>query len=116
MSIKKFGNIGWFTNLDVKKRHEKLVLDKCYDSGTYQAYDNYDAINVDKVCDIPCNFDGVMGVPITFMDKYNPDDFIIIGCDEAEGTGFSNGLFLGGYRQCYVGGRRIYKRIFIKRY
>mgnify|MGYP004613686787 CR=1 FL=1 len=108
--------VRWFTNLDYSTGIEKLVLDMHYNADSYPVYDNYDAINVDKVCDIPCDYSGVMGVPITFMDKYNPDDFIIIGCDEAEGTGFSNGLFLGGYRQCYVGGRRIYKRIFIKRY
>lgn len=59
-------------------------------------------------------FSGVMGVPITFMDKYNPDQFLIIGADEAEGTGFSNGVFLGGKKQCLVNGQRIYKRIFIR--
>lgn len=57
---------------------------------------------------------GVIGVPITFMDKYNPDQFLIIGADEAEGTGFSNGVFLGGKKQCLVNGQRIYKRIFIR--
>lgn len=71
-SIKKFGNIGWFTNLDVAKRHEKLVLWKNYTPKEYPKYDNYDAINVNKVSEIPCDYNGVMGVPITFMDKYNP--------------------------------------------
>lgn len=78
-SIKKFGNIGWFTNLDVAKRHEKLILWKNYTPEEYPKYDNYDAINVDKVSEIPCDYDGVMGVPITFMDKYNPEQFEIIG-------------------------------------
>ena len=78
-SIKKFGNIGWFTNLDVAKRHEKLILWKKYTPEEYPTYDNYDAINVDKVSEIPCDYDGVMGVPITFMDKYNPDQFEILG-------------------------------------
>lgn len=116
-SIKKFGNIGWFTNLDVAKRHEKLILWKHYTPEEYPKYDNYDAINVDKVSEIPCDYDGVMGVPITFMDKYNPIDFEIIGADEAEGTGFSNGLYIQNskYKQCYVNGRRIYKRIFIRK-
>lgn len=78
-SIKKFGNIGWFTNLDVAKRHEKLILWKNYTPEEYPKYDNYDAINVNKVAEIPCDYDGVMGVPITFMDKYNPDQFEIVG-------------------------------------
>ena len=87
-SIKKFGNISWFTNLDIIKRHEKLILwqryyddngDKSADADTrYPKYDNYDAINVDKVADIPVDYDGVMGVPITFMDKYNPEQFKIV--------------------------------------
>lgn len=78
-SIKKFGNIGWFTNLDVTKRHEKMILTKKYDSKVYPKYDNYDAINVDRVVDIPSDYDGVMGVPITFLDKYNPEQFEVIG-------------------------------------
>lgn len=78
-SIKKFGNIGWFTNLDVAKRHEKLILWKKYTPEEYPKYDNYDAINVDKVSEIPCNYDGVMGVPITFLDSYNPEQFEILG-------------------------------------
>ena len=68
----------WFTNLDHKKRHEKLILYKTYNPEEYPKYDNYDAINVDKVTDIPIDYDGVMGVPITFLDKYNPDQFEII--------------------------------------
>lgn len=80
-SIKKFGNIGWFTNLDVAKRHEKLILWKKYTPEEYPKYDNYDAINVNKVSEIPCDYDGVIGVPITFLDKYNPDQFEIIGMD-----------------------------------
>ena len=78
-STKKFGNIGWFTNLGIAKRHEKLVLHKKYAPEKYPAYDNYDAINVDKVADIPMDYDGVMGVPISFMDKYDGDQFEIVG-------------------------------------
>ena len=70
----------WFTNLDVAKRHEKLILWKQYMREEYPKYDNYDAINVDKVKDIPCDYNGVMGVPITFLDKYNPEQFEIVGC------------------------------------
>lgn len=78
-SMKKFGNIGWYTNLDIKKRHEELVLYKKYTPEEYPKYDNCDAINVDKVSDIPIDYDGVMGVPITFLDKYNPEQFEIMG-------------------------------------
>ena len=78
-SIKKFGNISWFTNLDIIKRHEFLDLIEKYTPEKYPKYDNYDAINVDKVLDIPVDYDGVMGVPITFMDKYNPEQFEILG-------------------------------------
>lgn len=78
-SIKKFGNIGWFTNLDVAKRHKKLILWKKYTPEEYPKYDNFDAINVNKVAEIPCDYDGIMGVPITYLDKHNPEQFDIIG-------------------------------------
>ena len=71
----------WFTNLDIQKRHEKLILYKTYTPKEYPQYDNYKAIEVSKTADIPCDYDGIMGVPITFMDKYNPDQFEIIGTD-----------------------------------
>jgi hypothetical protein len=74
---RSLGNICWFTNLDISKRHENLILYKHYTPEEYPKYDNYDAINVDKT-DIPCDYDGVMGVPITFLDKYNPEQFEII--------------------------------------
>ena len=85
-TIKKFGNKLWFTNLDHKKRHEKLILWKNYTPEEFPTYDNYDAINVDKVSDIPCDYDGVMGVPITFLDKYNPEQFEIVGGSMYEDT------------------------------
>lgn len=69
----------WFTNLDIPKRHEELELYKKYTSEEYPCYENYNAINVDKVSDIPEDYNGEMGVPITFLDKYNPDQFEIIG-------------------------------------
>ena len=68
----------WFTNLDFQKRHENFFLYKKYNKLEYSKYDNYDAINIDRVSDIPVDYDGVMGVPISFMDKYNPDQFEII--------------------------------------
>ena len=71
--------ISVFTNLDIEKRHENLILWKNYTPEEYPKYDNYDAINVNKVSEIPCDYDGVMGVPITFMDKYNSEQFEILG-------------------------------------
>lgn len=82
-TIKKFGNIGWYTNLDIKKRHKSLLdtLTKSYELhiDEYEKYDNYDAINVNRVKDIPEDYFGIMGVPITYMDSHNPDEFEIIG-------------------------------------
>ena len=77
----------WFTNLDYAERHEKkLILRKKYSPEEYPTYGNYDAINVDKISDIPCDYDGVMGVPITFLDKYNPDQFEILGMPASADT------------------------------
>ena len=70
--------VRWFTNLDYKERHEDLILYERYSPEKYPKYDNYDAINVDKTKDIPIDYDGVMGVPITFLDKFNPDQFEIV--------------------------------------
>ena len=74
----RVSGVVWFTNLDIQKRHEDLVLYKKYTPEEYPKYDNYDAINVNKTADIPYDYDGVMGVPITFLDKYNPEQFEII--------------------------------------
>jgi hypothetical protein len=73
------GNIMWFTNLDVPKRHEKITLYKQYTPTEYQHYDNFDAIEVPRVAEIPYDYDRAMGVPITFLDKYNPEQFEIVG-------------------------------------
>jgi hypothetical protein len=70
--------VRWFTNLDYKERHEDLILYRTYNQADYPKYDNYDAINVNVTKDIPCDYDGVIGVPITFMDKYNPEQFEIV--------------------------------------
>lgn len=75
---RRMGNICWFTNVDIEKRHENMVLFRNYSPELYPKYDNYDAINVNKTVDIPCDYYGVMGVPITFLDKYNPDQFEIV--------------------------------------
>lgn len=74
----KFRNCCWFTNLDIKKRHEEFEFYKKYNPDEYPKYDNYNAINVDKLADIPEDYYGEMGVPITFLDKYNPEQFEII--------------------------------------
>ena len=102
---RSLGNICWFTNLEIPKRNEELVLYKNYNAEEYPTYDNYDAINVNKTVDIPCDYDGVMGVPITFMDKYNPNQFEIIGTST---TDMPKGA-------PYVNGKRIYERILIRR-
>ena len=75
----RLGNAAWFTNIDNRKRHEELFLFRRYSEKDCPKYDNYDAINVDKLTDIPMDYGGVMGVPITFLDKYNPDQFEIVG-------------------------------------
>ena len=77
--IQKFGNISWFTNIENKKRTEPIDLYKRYSFEDYPKYENFDAINVDKVADIPMDYDGIMGVPITFLNNYCPSQFTIIG-------------------------------------
>lgn len=113
---RSFGNICWFTNLEIRKRHEELILFHTYSPEEYPKYDNYDAINVDKTIEIPIDYWGAMGVPITFIDKYNPEQFEIIGATESEGKGFSMGLWdeKSGIAQPLIKGERKYKRIFIK--
>lgn len=98
--------VRWFTNLDYSQRHEKLPLYKKYTPEEFPKYDNYDAINVNKTADIPFDYDGVMGVPITFMDKYNPEQFEIIGNEYSLNIEKGRG---------YINGKRIYCRIFIRR-
>lgn len=71
--------VRWFTNLDYKERHEDLILYKNYTPELYPSFDNFDAIEIGKTEEIPLDFDGVMGVPITFLDKFNPDQFEILG-------------------------------------
>lgn len=103
-SIKKFGNIGWFTNLDVAKRHEKLIMWKQYTPEEYPKYDNYPGINVNKVSEIPIDYDGVMGVPITFMDNYCPEQFEIVGTISAPSD--ENTLNFGKNYKDYIGYRQ----------
>ena len=119
--------VRWFTNLDYPQRHEDLVLYKHYTPEEYPRYDNYEAINIDKSSDIPCDYDGVMGVPITFLDKYNPDQFEIIW--QASGNTYANApkeileelkfdptiKYGGGLGAAVLNGKAVYTRIFIRR-
>ena len=108
----------WFTNLDIKKRHDDFILYKKYNKTEYPKYDNYNAINIDKVKEIPIDYDGVMGVPITFMDKFNPDQFEILGCDYDVYQGLLPKLikknWKGKLNRGYVNGKCLYARILIK--
>ncbi len=101
-------NCMWLTNLDHQKRHEDIDLYKSYkgNENAYPWYDNFKAINVNKVSDIPADFYGVIGVPVTFLNKYNPDQFEIIGNEYTLGIEKGRG---------YVNGKRMYSRLFIKR-
>ena len=101
--------VRWFTNLDYPQRHEDLILYRNYTPAEFPKYDSYDAIEVSKTCDIPMDYYGVMGVPITFMDKYNPDQFEIVGvfnhgCDSAFDLA-----------KPILGGKELYTRIAIRR-
>ncbi len=106
----------WYTNLDIAKRHEDMILYKEYNPEEYPKYDNYDAIEVSEAINIPIKYKGAMGVPVTFMDKYNPKQFELIGATESEGKGFSNGLWdeKSQVSQALVNQKRVYKRIFIR--
>jgi hypothetical protein len=112
-NIKYFsmGSIVWFTNLDTEKRHEKLTLYKKYSPHEYPKYDNYEAIEVSRYLDIPMDYDGVMGVPITFLDKYSPDQFEIIGSNRGVDQD-PNGIY---GKSSYLSEKETFKRVFIKK-
>lgn len=99
----------WFTNLPVSKHNEELILIKHYTPEEYPKYDNYDAINVNTYTDIPCDFDGIIGVPVTFLDKYNPKQFDIVGAMTTTKVDEYN----FGYP--YVNGVKLYARILIRK-
>ena len=98
---RNLGNICWYTNFDIKKRHQPLLLYKRYKPEEYPKYDNYDAIEVSKVADIPEDYEGIMGVPITFLDKFDPDQFEIIGTD---GNDFAEELGIEAIGEDWVKG------------
>jgi len=107
-------NTCWFTNLDITKRHEDLILYKSYNEKEFSPYDNYDAINVDKAKDIPMDFDGVMGVPITFLNKYNPEQFEIVGLLAGNIRGLAGIPSKIGKDGPYINGKLKYGRILIR--
>ena len=114
---RSLGNICWFTNLDHNKRHEELDLVCRYSAEEFPKYDNYDAIEVNRVDNIPFDFDGVMGVPITFLDKYNPEQFEILGATENDASEAIIKLRVSGhykYDRPYIKGVRKYARILIR--
>lgn len=111
-------NTCWYTNLDNAKRHDELILYQKYNEEDYPTYDNYNAIEVSKVVNIPCDYHGVMGVPITFIDKYNPDQFEIVGSDYSVKSGLLptliNPKWEGKIDRAYLNGKRMYARLLIK--
>lgn len=101
--------IRWFTNIDYAQRHEDLILYRQYSAADYPKYDNYDAVNVDKTAEIPCDYYGVMGVPITFLDKYNPEQFEILGDSRFhDGQDFSDDINI-------INGKTKFRRLLIRR-
>ena len=100
----------WFTNLETKKRHKKLKLYKTYNVAEYPKYDNYDAVEVSRVAEIPVDYDGVMGVPISFLDKYNPNQFEILGSNRGVDQD-PNGVYGRG---SHLNGKETFKRLFIR--
>ena len=109
--------VRWFTNLDFPQRHEELILYKEYKPEDYPYFDNYAAINVGKTADIPCDYDGAMGVPISYLDKHNPEQFEILGMTESNGRGLSFGLWDESSKKAhtYINGKKKYARIFIRK-
>ena len=112
----RLGNAAWFTNLDHAKRREDLILYKKYSLEEYPTYDNYNAINVNKIAEIPMDWDGVMGVPITFLDKYNPNQFEILDCNDIKKSASvprkEHGLIKD--KDSAIGGKPKYVRIAVR--
>ena len=106
----RLGNAAWFTNLEHSRRREDLILYKRYTPEEYPHYDNYDAINVDKTKEIPMDWDGAMGVPISFLDKHNPEQFAIVGMDRPMLKDMT-----GKVSRFWLNGKEMYARIVIRR-
>lgn len=113
----RVSGVTWFTNLDISKRHEEMILYKHYTPESYPEYENYHAIEVSKTSDIPCDYDGIMGVPITFLYKYNPDQFEIIWTTDRGGDGKLEDIRKPHTRidAPVINGKGMYKRILIRK-
>ena len=130
----RVSGVMWFTNMDYPERHTDIELYKTYSPEEYPSYDNYNAIEVGKTADIPCDYHGIMGVPITFLDKFNPDQFDIVGmCENLDLYGLKTRVYtpqecrdryceLFGKKGTYdlnaagvVNGKKVYQRILIRR-
>lgn len=113
---RSMGNIAWYTNLDIQKRHEEIILYKKYTPEEYPEYDNYKAINVDRVAEIPSDYAGAMGVPITFLDKHNPKQFEILNANDyrvSEAVPYKeHGLIKD--KEASINGKIKYVRVLIK--
>ena len=107
--------VRWFTNIEDAKRNLSLDLYKKYNPKDYPKYDNYDAINVNKTSDIPCDYDGVMGVPISFLDKYCPTQFEIVGLTSSSRECTYGQVIGNATTRAMIGGKKIYARILIRR-
>lgn len=106
---RRMGNICWFTNIDIAKRHENMTLFRKYTPSEYPKYDHYDAIEVGRKADIPVDYNGVMGVPVTFMTQYNPEQFEILGDSRYhDGQDFSDDINI-------INGKTKFRRLLIRR-
>lgn len=106
---RRMGNICWYTNLDTERRHEDMTLFRRYSPEVYPKYDNYDAIEVSKTADIPCDYYGIIGVPITFMTKHNPEQFSIVG---VLNSGSANEY---DFAKAILNGKQLYARVLVQR-
>ena len=121
----RVSGVMWFTNLDIEKQHEQMILYKSYNPEDYPKYDNYDAIEVGKTADIPCDYNGIMGVPITFLDKYSPDQFEIIMLANGNARTDTEQSVLNEVNYHHhqddkgglgvISGKRVYARVLIKK-
>ncbi len=114
----RVSGVQWFTNIDTAKRHEEMILTKKHNPSEFPKYDNYNAIEVSQTKDIPMDYAGVMGVPITFLNKYNPEQFEILGSDFEVKDGLLpqlvNPKWKGKIDRGYINGQRLYSRLLIR--
>lgn len=114
-TYQRLGNVVWYTNMEHDARREKIPLFRKYYPEGYPKYDNYDAINVDKVANIPEDYNDVMGVPISFLKKYNPDQFELVGLNGIRGEEEDILINVDGVRTPMIDGIAKYRRVFIRR-